>query len=148
MINFIVLKESLNFGFLSYRNTIEEKAYYTIFNQPICKDLDERASPIPLNGFISINFTDAIEESYGDIFIKILDNKNGIQYTEDTNDNLIYKFESINYITGDFNFRFQMCNNYFESDICTLSIKVSECYKHCKTCSSQGTSFIDQRCDT
>ena len=37
MVNFVVLKESLNFGFLSYGINEINEAGFTIFNMPTCK---------------------------------------------------------------------------------------------------------------
>jgi hypothetical protein len=60
MINFVVLKESLNFGFLSYK--IGNLTKYTIINQPTCININIKEN----DGFyqfgkIAIKFNDYIK---------------------------------------------------------------------------------------
>jgi hypothetical protein len=141
MINFVVLKNSLDFGFLSYRDDIDKKAYYTIFNKPTCDSLAEQN--IPLNTNKDIDFSDILDDNYGESYIYIFEEYKSAFEISKINDET-FNFQSINDNSGYFNIKFQVRNNYFESDNCTIPILVDECHPNCKTCSSTTKPFLDQ----
>ena len=87
MINFIVLSSDLDFGYLSYRKTINKEAYYTIFNKPKCKK-KEVISKIPLNGALEIDFSDITDDNYGECKIQIFNiNETAIEIKNNSNKN-------------------------------------------------------------
>ena len=140
MINFVVLKESLNFGFLSYR--IEGKAKYTIINQPTCSDINIRNTNFFQFGETEVNFNNfIINDNYdGGEFI-IVDYNPGIRLS--ISENKIY---SVDYVTGELEFSFKAKNNYYESELCTGKVYVNPCFENCKSCHESSSDFFDQQC--
>ena len=60
MVNFVVLKESNNFGYLTYRMRTQEKSFYHIFNTPFCEDIYE--NNVAINTITQISFESIIKE--------------------------------------------------------------------------------------
>ena len=142
MINFIVLKDSLNFGFLSYRNNRNTKAYYTLFTQPLCHDM---TASIVQDRDTDIDFSEINDLNYGDANIDVFEWSPGLEVTS-TVDPLIFNCKSVDYKVGDLEIKFKVNNNYFESSICKITVTVQECYKYCGTCEDTGTNQFDQKC--
>ncbi|MBO6244361.1 MAG: hypothetical protein J6O41_07375, partial [Clostridia bacterium] len=144
MINFIVLKDSLDFGFLSYRNNLEQKAYYTIFNKPTCDPMSDQ--DIPLNTYLDIDFSDILDNNYGESYIKIFYEEFANVFELIRINDVKFRFQSINSEPGYFKVKYQVRNNYFESDNCTIPLRVANCHPNCKTCISITDNFLDQEC--
>ena len=139
MINFIVLGENLDIGYLSFRNNDKKKANFILFIQPKCEDIINDTYTIGLGGSRDIYFYEMRTKNYGDdISIDIEEYFPEMQITRDRDNKLKYTFKSINDISGDFKFPFKVYNNYFESETCTISVKVEECYKYCSSCNGTG----------
>jgi hypothetical protein len=82
MINFVVLKESLNFGFLSHK--IGNSTKYTIINQPTCIDINIKENDVYYQFWkITINFHDYIKnDDYNPVGLIISISTNEI-YSDD-----------------------------------------------------------------
>ena len=147
MINFIVLKSSLNFGLLTYRtNTLE--GYYTIFNQPGCKNYELNMNPTDLfqNKEITLDFIGVMEnDNYAGGEIVIMEEEDGLELSTPSKTEV--KIISKNYITGELSFTFYVKNIFYKSDICTAYIEVKDCFIHCHTCQIKSTDFFHQECE-
>ena len=147
-VNFIVLKSSLNFGFLSYR-TIASQGRYTIFNQPSCIDytLDMNTQTLYQNKEIVLNFNNVIKnDNYDGGKIQIVEQGEGMDVSVLPSFTDV-KFISKDYITGKLSFTFRAENTFYKSDKCTADVEVKECYPLCETCSNKGTNFFSQLCE-
>ena len=159
MINFVVLKETLNFGFLSYRINEENKAKYTIINQPTCEDFPTATQKTNENLFTlfqfgttptnPVDFSDNIKnDNYNGGEVIIVNYNDGLLISVSDSDKKKVTINSIDYITGDLNFTFKVKNNYYESDLCKGKVHVNKCYKNCKKCRSNlDINFYNQQCD-
>ena len=146
MINFVVLKKSLNFGFLSYRVN-GGNAYYTIINQPTCNNYDNSVPKLSPFTDTNVIFTDNIQNDGYDGVEVILDNKPGFTITPiDGNEVIIhpniYKNEESDFVE----FTFRAKNLYYESEVCTAKIDMIGCHKNCKKCLAEGIKYNDQLC--
>jgi len=158
MINFVVLKETLNFGFLSYRVEGNNQAKFTVFNQPTCipfptaEQENDDVNKLSLFGKSPspVDFTDNIyNDGFNGAEIIIVNMNSRIKVTVDNKVKVV--FESIDYVDDvddEIEFTFKVKNDYFESDICTGKVYIFGCYKNCKTCSSEQTDFKEQECIT
>ena len=147
MINFNVLKDSLNFGLLTYKS-ISNGGRYTIFNQPSCSDYSGPTSEdLFQNKDIEISFNSVIlNDNYDGASIEIVETNPGMEVIVQ-GDGTTIKFTSIDYITGELIFFFKVKNAFYESDICKATIYVNNCYSNCKTCSMAGIDFFTQNCE-
>ena len=148
MINFVVLKSTLNFGFLSYK-CIVEGGMYTIFNQPTCTDYLPAMMPDSLyqNKQITLNFIGIIQnDNYSGAKVEIVSTNPGMEVVVLDN-GIDIKFTSIDYLTGTLSFTFKVKNDYYESEPCTANILVNDCYRNCKTCSNPSNNFFGQDCE-
>ena len=148
MINFIVLKSSLNFGFLSYR-TNTNQGRYTIFNQPRCSnyELSMNTQTLYQNKEIILNFVNIIQnDNYAGGKIQIIEQGEGMDVSV-LSTNTDVKFISEDYITGILQFTFRVTNTFYKSGICIAYIEVKECFTHCKTCSIKKDDFYNQECE-
>ena len=148
MINFVVLKNTLNFGFLSYK-CIVEGGMYTIFNQPTCIDYESSMMPSTLyqNKPITLNFIGVIQnDNYSGAKVEIVSTNPGMEVVVKDN-GIDVVFTSIDYITGPLSFTFKVKNDYYESDPCTAYILVVDCFRNCKTCSTYSDNFFGQLCE-
>ncbi len=144
MINFIVLKEELDFGYLSFGINTEKTANYIIFTRPACEDVS--GGSISQGGSTDIDFNSMITSNNpGGGDIELVTINPGIKITPDNTDKNKFTFESIDYIIGDLKSEFKVKNNFFESDICKVTVKVTKCFKHCAKCSDEG-DFLEQKC--
>ena len=149
MINFIVLKDTLNFGFLSYRTMEKPTDYYTIFNQPECinYEISMMTEDLYQNKFIELDFNGVIKnDNYAGGKIEIVNINPGMEVSvlESGTD---VKFTSKNYITGELEFIFKVRNYFYASEPCIANIEVKDCYKNCKTCTIKGAIFFSQLCE-
>ena len=148
MINFVVLKSTLNFGFLSYK-CIVEGGMYTIFNQPTC--IDYLPSMMPYNLFqnkpITLNFIGVIQnDNYSGAKVEIVSTNPGMEVVVQDN-GIDIDFTSIDYYTGTLSFTFKVKNDYYESEPCTANILVNNCFRNCRTCSYPSDDFFGQLCE-
>ena len=151
MINFVVLKESLSFGFLSYKISSLNKAKYTIINKPTCININiDQSQNLFQFGSKTINFDDHIKnDNYVGVEVNIVDYNPGLSITisTDTGTTIGFgKIKSVDYITGELEFHFKAKNNYYESELCTGKVYVNECFENCKKCKAKGSNFFDQKC--
>ena len=149
MINFIVLKDTLNFGFLSYRTVYSDKAYYTIFNQPECNNFEISMMDEDLyqNKYTILNFNEVIKnDNYDGGIVEIVSYNKGMELTV-IDPGTKVKFVSKDYITGNLEFIFRIRNAYYASQPCTAKVKVNDCFKNCKTCSINSVNFFNQLCE-
>ena len=151
MVNFVVLKESLNFGFLSYRINDAETARFAIFNQPTCISLPYKNQVIDnqLNQGESktINFLDNLyNDEFKNAEIVIVKYDHGISpdYEDNNRTNII--FTSVDFIAGEINFTFIVKNDYFESEKCNGKINVAGCHPNCKKCYIFSKDDSHQEC--
>lgn len=78
MVNFIVLKESNNFGYLTYRLKTQEKSLYNFFYTPFCEDIYE--NNVAINTNIQISFESIIKEkNYDNGNIVIISKDSGLE---------------------------------------------------------------------
>lgn len=148
MINFVVLKNTLNFGFLSYK-CIVEGGMYTIFNQPACIDYQSNmmTSALYQNKQIILNFQNVIQnDNYDGAKVEIISTNPGMEVVVKDN-GIDIEFISIDYYTGTLSFTFKVKNDYYESDPCTAYILVKDCYRTCETCSILTDDFFGQLCE-
>ena len=148
MINFVVLKSTLNFGFLSYK-CIVEGGMYTIFNQPTCIDYLPAMMPYNLyqNKAITLNFIDVIQnDNYRGAKVEIVSTNPGMEVVVQDN-GIDIVFTSIDYYTGTLSFTFKVKNDYYESEPCTANILVNNCFQNCRTCSDPSDNFFQQKCE-
>ena len=147
-INFIVLKSTLNFGFLSYRtNTLN--ARYTIFNQPGCINYELNMNPDEFyqNQETTLDFTNVIKnDNYAGGKIEIYEQGEGLKASVLSSKTDV-KIISKDYITGELSFQFIVTNTFYKSDICTAYILVKDCFIHCHTCPYKSTDFFAQECE-
>ena len=142
MINFVVLKSTLNFGFLSYRSRSSE-GRYTIFNQPECSayTLGMNLDKLYQNKNLNLDFTSTIKnDNYAGGSITIVQQYDGMDISvlsSGTDVNFISK----DFIIGVLNFTFIVENTFYKSDICVAYVKIYECNKYCYTCSSKPSTF-------
>ena len=156
MINFVVLKETLSFGFLSYRNEDTQFSAFTVINQPSCEPFptdDQKTDDPNINqlglfeGKTNINFSpNIIDDGLGGTEIIIINSSFGINVT--AHDDKFVDYKSSDFAEGDRVFYFKVKNDYFESNACiaTLIVGQNGCYKNCKTCNGITNDFDDQRC--
>ena len=150
MVNFIVLKETLNFGFLSYR--IDDGARYTLFNQPKCYSFpkDDQNNRLGLNTDLVFDFEDnTYNDDFGDVDIIIVEPRPPGIYIEPRENSKIY-VKSTGDASGEITFIFKISNGIYESEECTAKINVIGCHKNCKTCDSNSDpeDFTRQYCNT
>ena len=148
MVNFIVLKDTLNFGFLSYKTEYDDQfAYYTIFNQPGCENYEiSMGAELFQNREITMDFTNLIKnDGYDKGYVEIVSDSEGMDL--EVVDSTHIKFKSIDYITGELHFVFKVRNDYYESDNCVATVKVKDCFEGCYTCSILKTDFFEQECE-
>ena len=151
MINFVVLKDSLNFGILSYRTDTKPFDYYTIFNQPECSDFEisMMGGDLYQNKFIDLDFNPVIKnDNYDGGKIEIVSDNPGIgMKLEVLPPGTLVKFKSKDYITGDLEFTFRVINSFYVSENCKAIIRVKNCFQNCETCSAEGFDFYIQKCE-
>ena len=148
MVNFIVLKSSLNFGFLSYR-LLSTGGQYTIFNQPECENylVSYNTQDLFQNKIISLDFTRVMKnDNYAGGRLEIVEQGEGMEVSVLSPGDKI-EFISKDYITGELSFTFRVINTFYKSEICTAYIKVNECFIHCETCSITSDNFYAQECE-
>ena len=148
MVNFIVLKSSLNFGFLSYR-LLSSGGKYTIFNQPECRNylISDNTQDLFQNKAIQLDFIDVIKnDNYAGGKLEIIEQGEGMEVSVLSSGTEI-EFTSKDYITGELSFTFRVINTFYKSEICTAKIKVNECFPHCETCSVTSEEFYFQECE-
>ena len=154
MINFVVLKESLSYGFLSFRED-DTKASYIIINQPSCNpfptDNQERRGDNKIGTFqekVNISFSEnIINDGFDNAQVKIVNYSNEIYVNP--HDKTLVDVKSNYYNIDSYLFYFKVKNDYFESKICTGIIKVEDngCFENCKTCfDTNSTSVYEQKC--
>ena len=149
MINFVVLKDSLNFGFLSYRISGSTTAKFTIFNQPSCIDFpNDGDKEVEQFGTDTFNFNDyMINDNFPGAELIILETNSGITIDPvSDSDGTKIVVNSNDYISGEIQFIFKVKNGFFESDECTGTIKVKGCFRNCKTCISEQNYQLGQEC--
>ena len=149
MINFVVLKDSLNFGFLSFR--ITDKAYFTIFNQPTCIDFPNSGEDNELKQFENkvFNFKDYMNnDNFPGAELIIVETNPGISTSVSVSGSgeTEITVESNDYINGEIQFIFKVKNEFFESEECTAKIKVNGCFRNCKKCDTEETNKYHQEC--
>ena len=137
MINFVVLKESLNFGFLSYKISNSNKAKYTIINKPICININiDQTKNLFQFGSKTINFDDYISnDNYDGVEVYITDYNPGLSISISIDSSTIVgkgKIKSVDYLTGELEFHFKAKNHFYESELCTGKVYVNECFENCK----------------
>ena len=152
MINFIVLKESLNFGFLSYRVNQNKEAKYTIINQPTCQNFPSgnQNNELKQNQDNTFNFFDYIDNDYYDgVEVSIIPPvPDDIKITVSNNYKVKIKSQDYKKGNGEIEFNFKANNSYYLSEICTAKIVIKGCYKNCKECNEEGDAFNKQKCLT
>ena len=149
MINFVVLKNSLNFGFLSYRTANKPYDYYTIFNQPECDDFEisMMGGDLYQNKEIDLNFNPVIKnDNYEGGIIEIISTNPGMALTVLPSGTVV-RFISKDYITGNLEFIFRVRNYFYASENCKATIKVKDCFRNCETCTFEGADFFMQLCE-
>ena len=147
-VNFVVLKTSLNFGFLSYR-TISSGGRYTIFNQPGCSNFFTFMNDQNLyqNKEIELDFTVVIKnDNYEGGKIQIVEQGEGMDVSV-LSSGVDIKFTSKDYVIGELSFTFLVKNTFYKSDICIAYIEVKDCFSHCETCSYKSENFFAQGCE-
>ena len=145
MINFVVLSEEGNFGYLTYRLHNSGKSFYSIFTKPECEPLEK--GPVNQNTDLIIDFTDLIsQKNYGVGEIKIVDKDPYMLFEQDSTNKKKFTFKSQGFTKETMQIIYKVKNNFFESVNCTVSIKITECYKNCKTCADKGQDFFHQLC--
>ena len=144
MINFIVLKDSLDYGFLSYGVNQEVEGRYFTFTQPKCENFKETKSVFQGNE-IQINFNEYLTINSDDK-IKIVKENPGMEITP-KKDVIIFNFKSTEFISDKLEFEYIVYNNYFESPKCTVEVQVTKCYDYCSSCDDKGPRFFDQKCN-